>query len=254
MRTLSIGNSFSQDACAYLHDAAASAGVVLETVNLYIGGCSLEYHAENLRENRANYQLEINGRPTGREVSIREALTRMGSFDFITLQQASHFSGKWETYRPFLDELAEACRKEQPGAELMIHETWAYEIDSSHWAFEDYGWDQHRMYELLQRAYLDAAKAVGAGMIPTGDIIERFRYEVADFDYPHGGESLCRDGFHLSIPTGRFLAALVWLETLAGTDARRVSFLPEGMTEERRAAVAEAVHRFVGEAHSGAVS
>ncbi|MBQ3859541.1 MAG: DUF4886 domain-containing protein, partial [Clostridia bacterium] len=82
MRTLSIGNSFSQDACAYLHKAAASAGVELETVNLYIGGCSLEYHAENLREKRENYALEINGDYTGRQISIPDALA-MGEYDFI---------------------------------------------------------------------------------------------------------------------------------------------------------------------------
>ena len=67
MRSLSIGNSFSQDACAYLHKAAASAQTDWECVNLYIGGCSLEYHAENLRENRQNYALEINGEDTGRK-------------------------------------------------------------------------------------------------------------------------------------------------------------------------------------------
>ena len=50
MRSLSIGNSFSQDAYGYLHQIAASLGIEWECVNLYIGGCSLQYHAENLRE------------------------------------------------------------------------------------------------------------------------------------------------------------------------------------------------------------
>ena len=250
MRTLSIGNSFSQDACAYLHQAAASAGLDLECVNLYIGGCSLAYHAENLRENRSNYALEINGQGTGRTISIPEALG-MGEYDFITLQQASHFSGKPETYQPHLGELAEACRKAQPGARLMIHETWAYETDSTHGAFPDYGCDQRRMYDLLRAAYLDAVRSTGAGFIPVGDVVQRFRETVPGFDYAHGGESLCRDGFHLAIPAGRYLAALVWLETLCGIDARDVTFLPEGLTEEKRVLIAEAVHRILPEERDG---
>ena len=240
MRTLSIGNSFSQDACAYLHQAAESAGLDLECVNLYIGGCSLAYHAENLRENRENYALEINGTPTGRQISIPEALA-LGTYDFITLQQASHFSGKPETYRPFLGELAAACHAAQPGAHLMIHETWAYETDSSHGAFPDYGCDQKNMYRLLKKAYADAAEETGAGIIPVGDVVQYFRETVPGFQYPEHGESLCRDGFHLAIPSGRYLAALVWLKTLAGIDPRSVAFLPEGMTEEKRAAIAEGV-------------
>ena len=93
MRTLSIGNSFSQDACAYLHQAAGSAGLDLECVNLYIGGCSLAYHAENLRENRENYALEINGTPTGRQISIPEALA---------LNLADNADAKLETMREII--------------------------------------------------------------------------------------------------------------------------------------------------------
>ena len=244
MRTLSIGNSFSQDACAYLHSAAGSAGVEWETVNLYIGGCSLEYHAENLREKRENYALEINGEYTGRQISIPDALA-MGTYDVITLQQASHFSGKRETYYPYLGELAAACRAAQPGAKLMIHETWAYETDSTHGAFPDYGCDQRNMYDLLRAAYAEAAESIGAGLIPVGDTVQYFREHVGGFSYPDGGESLCRDGFHLSIPAGRYLATLVWLETLTGTDARTVSFLPDGM--EKRDLLTEEVHRYLNE-------
>ncbi|MBR5366953.1 MAG: DUF4886 domain-containing protein [Clostridia bacterium] len=245
MRTLSIGNSFSQDACGYLHQTAASAGIDWECVNLYIGGCSLEYHAENLREGRQNYAFEINGAGTGRQVSIPEALGEMGRFDFITLQQASHFSGMKETYFPFIRELYDACRAAQPDAEIVIHETWAYETDSTHGAFPNYGSDQRRMYACLRDAYREAAEALGVRLIPVGDAVQYLRENVPAFDYPHGGAPLTRDGFHLAIPDGRYLAALVWIETLAGADARDARYLPEGMTEERRALLAEEIHGFL---------
>ena len=244
MKTLSIGNSFSQDACAYLHQVAASAGIEWECVNLYIGGCSLEYHAENLREDRCGYALEINGADTGRQVSIGDALAS-GRFDFITLQQASHFSGMIETYFPYIKELYDACRAAQPDAAVVIHETWAYETDSTHEAFPSYGSDQRRMYESLRSAYCEAADSLGVKMIPVGDTIQYLRENVPEYDYPRCGMPLTRDGYHLAIPEGRYVAALVWFETLAGTDARNVLFLPEGMTEKRRILLSGNVHGFL---------
>ena len=59
MKVLSIGNSFSTDATAYLHRAAVSAGVDLDTYNLYIGGCSLERHWDNVVREAKEYLLGI---------------------------------------------------------------------------------------------------------------------------------------------------------------------------------------------------
>lgn len=252
MRTLSIGNSFSQDACAYLHQAAKSLGIDWECVNLYIGGCSLEYHAENLHENRQNYSLEINGQSTGRKVSIKDALESLGYFDVITLQQASHFSGMEETYFPYIGELCSACKAAQPHAEIVIHETWAYETDSAHDAFVNYGHSQKNMFKLLRNAYKKAADMLGVRIIPVGDTIQYLRENVPEFDYSNGGEPLTRDGFHLSIPDGRFIAALVWIEVLANTDVLKVAFIPESMTERRRDLIAEKVHLFLSQTKTAA--
>lgn len=38
MKILAIGNSFSEDACRYIHKIAAADGQNIKTVNLYIGG------------------------------------------------------------------------------------------------------------------------------------------------------------------------------------------------------------------------
>ena len=65
IQVLSIGNSFSQDAQRYLHDVAKSEGVALETVNLYIGGCSLERHYRNMKGDYREYSLEMNGHTAG---------------------------------------------------------------------------------------------------------------------------------------------------------------------------------------------
>lgn len=227
--TLSIGNSFSEDACAYLHQIAESAGINLECTNLYIGGCSLEAHAANLKSGEKKYELQINGVKTDKFVSIPEMLD--SDFDIVTLQQASHFSGMPDTYYPYINELADAVRGAIPGAKLWIHETWAYEIDSTHGAFVNYHSSQREMYERMRDAYSMAACRINAPIIPVGDAIQYVRENAPEFDYKNGGVSLNRDGFHLSIPLGRCFAGYVWLETLCGVDAREALYVPDGMSE-----------------------
>lgn len=74
MKVLSIGNSFSEDAQRYLHRLAKHNGVNLRTVNLLIGGCSLQTHYWNMLDDRADYSYVFNGEYTGLKVSIRQAL------------------------------------------------------------------------------------------------------------------------------------------------------------------------------------
>lgn len=59
LKILAIGNSFSQDSTTYLYDLAKSGGVELKVVNLYIGGCSLETHWNNIVENKKDYEYQL---------------------------------------------------------------------------------------------------------------------------------------------------------------------------------------------------
>lgn len=247
MRLLSIGNSFSQDAHAYLHDAACSLGLDIECLNLYIGGCSLERHYNNLLSGEKAYSPEYNGIPREGLVSLGEILEG-NRFDVVTLQQASHFSGKYETYHPYIDELYKKVIETQPYAKVYIHETWAYEIDSTHSAFPDYNSSQKQMYDMLHSAYAKAASELGVDIIPVGSAVQYIRENVSEFDYSNGGISLNRDGFHLSIPLGRFLAALVWIEKLTGKDVTDVSYFPPECTDNDKKlikVIAANVHKYM---------
>ncbi|MBQ8163526.1 MAG: DUF4886 domain-containing protein [Clostridia bacterium] len=223
MKILSIGNSFSIDAHAYLHALAEQRGVNLTTVNLAIGGCSLQTHWENVVQGNANYLHIINGDAWKDDRVTIEQILKNEHFDIVTLQQVSHFSGQYETYQPYLNDLAAYVRKHQPSADLYFHRTWAYEIDSTHGDFPLYDCDQKKMYEALRCASESACLAIGATMIPAGDVIQALRERVPAFDYANGGESLCCDGFHMSHTYGRYAVALTWLATLTG---KRVEPLP----------------------------
>lgn len=223
MKILSIGNSFSQDAHRWLHKLAEHNGIELETVNLFIGGCSLETHWKNVEENNAHYDLEVNGGSVGRKISIDEALS-LEEWDVITLQQVSHDSGKYVTFEPYLSSLAEIVRKKQPNAKLYFHQTWAYDIGSSHGSFVIYDNDQALMYRMVKETCEKAAKSIGAGLIPTGDVIQTLRETVPEFDLKNGGLSLCRDTFHLSLDYGRYAAAATWLRTITGNKIKVTEF------------------------------
>lgn len=223
MKILSIGNSFSADAHAYLHALAEQRGEDLTTVNLAIGGCSLQTHWQNVTQNNANYLLSINGGEWAEQLVTIEQIIKRERFDIVTLQQVSHNSGQYETYQPYLDSLIEYVREHQPNAPIYLHRTWAYEIDSQHTEFPLYDCNQRKMYEEICKATATASAATATTLILSGDVIQALRERVSDFDYKNGGESLCCDGFHMSHTYGRYAVALTWLATLTG---KRVSPMP----------------------------
>ncbi len=201
IKILAIGNSFSQDAVYYLHDIAMAANTKIKVVNLYIGGCSLEMHWNNINADAANYDYELNGLPVGRKISIREALQEE-SWDYITLQQVSGDSGILDSYEPFITDIYNYVRQQVPAAEILLHQTWAYEVDSQHPAFAKYDRDQKRMSQLIEVAYTNLSNRMDMRIIPCGKVIEELR-TYPTFDYTKGGISLCRDGFHMHLKPSR---------------------------------------------------
>lgn len=215
MKLLSIGNSFSTDSHKFLHSLAEQNGVKLECYNLFIGGCSLETHWQNYVENNEFYDLEINGNEATRKISVNEALT-MEKWDVVTVQQASAFSGMFETYEPYLTDIVSVIRQKVPKAKIYFHETWSYEIGSLHEGFLNYNSNQKEMYLRIKESSKKASDLIDAEIIPTGDVVQFVRENIPEFDYENGGNSLCRDGFHLSEDYGRFLAGAVWFKKLTG--------------------------------------
>lgn len=215
MKILAIGNSFTQDALRYLHDMAKARGVATKCVNLVIGGCSLERHYRNMLSEMPMYALEINGEPTGFMVSLKAALAS-DCFDVVTVQQASHYSVKYETFQPYITELATYIRRFQPHAKLYIQQTWAYE-DGSHRLVQEQGFATHSdMFEKVQASYHKAMLDIGAdGIIPSGRAMELGVLK---------GLKMHRDTFHAGLATGRYLISLVWQQTLLGLSAKEDQF------------------------------
>lgn len=244
IKILAIGNSFSEDATAYLHDIARAGGIESKVVNLYIGGCPLSLHAENIRNDAADYQYQLNGVFNGKMVSIKEALLEE-NWDFVTLQQASPDSGIAESYYPFITEVSHYVQSIVPDAVQFIHETWAYETDSDHDQFYRYHNSQEEMYHALRAAYQKASDVTGLPLIPCGEVIQKVR-GFKEFDYANGGQSLCRDGFHMHMAYGRYLTAAVWYETILKGNIMENGYLPADCDPKRIERIKTAVHESCG--------
>lgn len=219
-KILAIGNSFSEDATHFLHQIAMAAGISTKVVNLYIGGCSLEQHWSNIEKKEKAYLYQLNGVHTDRYVCIDEILSEE-PWDFIITQQASHDSGWMDTYEPFLGWMIRYIKDHVPTAKLLLQETWAYEIDSTHDRFARYDRRQDIMYQRLRNCYTQKAQQYKLPLIPCGDVIQELR-KLPAFDVLHGGLSLCRDGFHMSFGYGRYALACTWFAMLFGTEGNNV--------------------------------
>lgn len=156
MKILAIGNSFSEDACRYIHKIAAADGQTVKTVNLYIGGCPLQTHYYNILENNAAYDFQFNGESTRLKVNIKQVLMS-DNWDAVTFQQVSQAAPHFETYEPYLSALADYVRTYLPHTNFYMHQTWAYEADSER--LKNAGFDTpQKMLEHIRAAYQAAAR------------------------------------------------------------------------------------------------
>jgi hypothetical protein len=223
MKILAIGNSFSTDATAYIEPIASAMQLDLFVRNLFIGGCSLAQHWQNFKTGEQAYEYQKNGEMLS-NLSLQEALDAE-KWDVVTLQQVSHLSGKFNTYEPYLGWIYAKIRDRLPEVWIVFHQTWAYDIDSDHPGFKNYGRSQWRMQRRIRSATQKITHKYQLPMIPTGEVIRQFRKEPT-FNGRHEGIRLTRDGFHLSLTYGRYIAALTWIWFFTGKLASPTDFLP----------------------------
>lgn len=250
MKILAIGNSFSDDATAFLHQIARAGGANLTVESLCIGGCPLSLHWENALSGDKAYCKTVNGEETEDGVSLPETL-KNGAYDFITLQQGSILSGKPATYSPYIDNLFHFVKTLCPAAEILIHQTWAYE--NGYDRLSEYENSGEVMFRSLKQAYREAAERLGVlngapvRILPCGEAMQIARDNpLFNTTFGDGSpHSLNRDGFHASLVYGRYLLGAVWYEVLTGKSVFDSAFLPEGAEAELVELLKQAAHKAV---------
>ena len=244
VRILAIGNSFSQDAVEqYLHELAEAEGISTIIGNMFIGGCSLERHVKNARDNAPAYayrKIGTDGKKREKGKMSLETVLADEDWDYVSLQQASPFSGMYETYEASLPELIEYVKARLPKkTKLMLHQTWAYASTSRHSGFKNYNCNQLTMYQAIADAVKKAAKANKIKIvISSGTAIQNARTSFI-------GDHLNRDGYHLDVKIGRYTAACTWFERIFKHNVVGNPYTPEGLDEARKAVAQKAAHAAV---------
>ena len=229
LKVLAIGNSFSIDGMEYVYQIAQDLGVEkIKLGNLYIGGCTLQTHYNNLLSDSAAYTYYVNedGNWVTKGASSLQFALKSDNWDVITFQQASGFSGVADSYDTLVDLIA-GVKHMRPNARFGWHMTWAYQGDSTHADFAKYNNDQATMYQAIVNAV--QSKILTNGdidfVIPAGTAIQNARTSYL-------GDSLTRDGYHLSYTMGRYIAGLTWAQATTGQDVSGLTYCPAGINED----------------------
>jgi len=255
VRLLTIGNSFAGNATRYLEGIAEAAGdrVILGRAN--IGGASMERHWRAVEAYEADPDGPA-GKPylhSGARASLKEML-QLEPWDVVTIQQFSWLSYDAQTYRPYARKLYDYVRRNCPGAQVRIHETWAYRGDELRPGYSD----QQTLHADIRAAYHTIAGELGIRILPVGDAFNAVRsspewqrdFRELDFDsqtarypeLPDQTHSLCRGWVwqradeegewqlrrdtHHANAAGCYLGACVFYECLFGKSVVENSFVP----------------------------
>ena len=239
LEILAIGNSFSVDALEYAYQIAQDLGIEEIVIgNLYIGGCSLNTHATNAAGDLAKYTYYYNDNGTRTSTKSHKISTALESrsWDYVSMQQASNYSGVESTYNEDLTNLIDYVQA-RSDAKLVWHMTWAYQQDSTHSAFPTYGKNQMTMYNAIVSAVQN--KIVTNSnfdlIVPNGTAVQNSRTSLL-------GDTTTRDGYHLSYDYGRYLAGLLFIKTVTGLSVDNITYAPSGVDAERMAIAIESVN------------
>jgi len=233
IKILAIGNSFSQDAMQWQYQILEDAGYSSVTLgNLVIGGSSLQKHWGQANGDPPIYEYykNTNGSWQVRYSTSIEYGIINEDWDVITLQQASPDSGLPGTYNPehepWLDNLVNYInnKKTNPTARLGWHMTWAYQQNCTYTYFSNYGNQQMTMYEAILSAVQQKIVPHEAFdfIIPTGTAIQNMRTSYV-------GDTLTRDGFHLSLYLGRYIAGMAWVKAVTGETIDGITYTPNAV-------------------------
>lgn len=243
MKILAIGNSFSVDAMEHLYAVAKAEGVQeIVLGNLYVGGCTLGMHLNYAQQDDPKYIYYKNTTGTWEKTEQSTLLQGLQDeqWDLITMQQGSAASGFPDTYG-MLDKLISYVNenKTNPDAKLAWHMTWAYQGNSTHKSFPDYGNNQQTMYMSIVNAVQKVIVPNDAFsmVLPVGTAVQNARTG-------HLGDTLTRDGHHLN-DMGRLIASYTWYAMLDGQPLQTLNIDRIATTDADKLMVVAAVNAAV---------
>ena len=218
MKLLTIGNSFADNSTRYIKEIFADRGVDLYVSRANIGGCSLERHWNGAANKIPDY-------PNGKTL---DEMIEADEWDYVTIQQASHFSWMVGTYYPYADNLIAYIKEKAPTAEILIQETWAYRADNERLCNE-YKISQSQMFNLLKENYTDLALKYGLRILPVGEAFRIMQLETGD---KTGELTRNPDGPSHANALGEYIGGMVWYSVITGGSVDGIAYAPDGVNRD----------------------
>lgn len=216
---LFIGNSFSNDTTQYLYDIATEAGYELYVGNAYIGGTYLKTVYDNIFSNAQEFHYRVNQKghwsyrrnDFTQKWSLAEII-KVRNWDAVIIQPNSIDAGNMEAMHLGGDEQAASypeliaywIKSIRQDIAVGYNMTWALSEDFSSEEYQKlYQGNQETMYQKncqVTQAVTGACSNIDF-VIPTGTAIQNARSSYL-------GDKLNRDGKHLDMGIGRYLAGM----------------------------------------------
>ena len=249
IKILGLGNSFMVNSAGfiddnitigYLHDILKAMGYEDITVGvLYIGGKSINYHAQNIKKGNTveKYYLDDKGKHT--ETKYYSYLEAIKSKDWDYFIMQTYPSNVPDLYNDDIDYVVNLVKENSPKLPVFGWSmTWALQTGKPHPHLTYAGYYPQKMYEGTVLSVLNKIKPRKdiPLIIPVGTAIQNLRHGIL-------ADNLNRDGYHLSYNNGEFAAALMWAKQITKRPIGKLNFKPSNYTYTDRQieAIKEAV-------------
>ncbi len=231
LKLLSISNSYGKNALWELPEICKQTGVEnVDVAVMYIAGCSLDQHWENIQNNNAVYEVfrNNNGSWTSTQNCTIDSLLTEGDWDIITTQNSSGLSGRTDGYKN-LNNVADYIKGKCPNSKLVWHLIWGYQNGSKWLTPDNYNGDEKFMYESIVNCTNDIVIPSGKfdSVVPVGAAIMNARTSKLK-DSVHE-----EDGSHLSEDVGYYIGAFTWFGHLTGMSVYEINLAAINFTASK---------------------
>lgn len=219
IKILSISNSYGKNALWELYSICKQEGVKeIDIAVMYIAGCSIDAHWENIQNNNAVYEVFRNNNGSWESTVNRtvEELLSEGDWDIITTQNSSGLSGKTDGFKN-LNNVVNYIKDKCPNSKILWHMIWAYQ-NGSKWLDTTYNNDENFMYKKIVECVKSEVEPKIEYIVPVGAAIMNARTSSLKDDVH------LDDGSHLSEDFGYYVAAYTWYCYITGQSPYDTAF------------------------------
>ena len=231
IKLLFIGNSFAVDTIEHFANVCKSFGVEnIKLWTLYIGGCSINKHYDNLINDKNDYTCFINEGEGWKEENNYGITTSILSekWDYIAIQHGTNDKSKYSDIKSYenLNNLISKIKSiADKDCKIIFNMTWIGEPTFPHHEILEYKGDTKKLFNdvfTLTKEHILPMDNVDI-VSPTGVAINLARKEF--------NKLLTRDGYHLSFDLGRFIASLTLYKAITNKEITSLNWLVENVEE-----------------------